>query len=691
MLAVYSASFVSATDTQLEDKIIEYTVTAQDLKFKQVASCESLDKVLSKYAQKYKWYYNDYPILYARDWMVNGGMVMEDAVAAPDSDKAVSNESTSSSSNDFSQTNNQKIGVDEPDIIKTDGGYVYYYNAKTSKIYIIKSPLDVDTSTINLDDAEIIQDISIPQGLYNINIFLSENRLSIIWTKYIDRLARSESFIQSSNRTIVAIYDTSSIKNLDLIKFQNIQWYYSDARLIDNNLYVITNEGFNRYYWKENSTIDSTISSVEITDESQSVETLNCEKISYVLPDQSDDEDSNYNIRPQFTIINAIDIKNVNQKSEMTVLLSDAGSIHMSQDSLYIISSLYTPMNRSCPVWAMCIMPRFFWTTQSLIHKFTRNDLKFDYVNSNVVPWNMLSQYSMDEDEEWNFRILTTIWKDEVSTNLYLLDKDLELQWKLENIEPGEQFKSSRYIWDKLYLVTFKQIDPLFIVDLQDTKNPEIIWELKIPGYSTYLHPLKEEDNKQYLIGLWYDTATWSRGGTVNSGVKLSLYKVDYNKSSENGIFIEELSTVTQWWEGSSSEVLNNPRLFVMDKDGNITLPLNLSQNNIVWNRCNTTYDKNGKITEENCYPQYQQENTFVGLKTFSVSEENWIKEIFAKDYISKLSSYFNDNYGYDNTWSMRYINMRVWFAGDILYMLNDYFADFLLPNQDKNKTIELK
>lgn len=690
MLAVYSASFTSATDTQLEDQFTEYTVTAQDLKFKQVSSCESLDEVLSKYTEKYKWYYNNYP-MYARWWMLEGGMIMEDAVAeSSDSSKSTTNEWVGSSSNDFSQTNNQKVGVDEPDIIKTDGEYIYYYNTKTSKIYIIKSPLDVDISTINLDDAEIIQDISIPQGLYNINIFLSEDRLSIIWTKYIDRLARNESFIQSSNRTIVAIYDVSDVENLDLIKFQNIQGYYSDARLIDDNLYVITNEEFNRYYWKENSTIDDSINSVEITDESQSVDTLDCEKISYVLPDQSEDEDSNYNIRPQFTIINAIDTKNISQKSEMTVLLSDAGSIHMSQDSLYIISSLYTPMNWSCPVWAMCIMPRFFGTTQSLIHKFTRDDLKFDYVNSNVVPWNRLSQYSMDEDKNWNFRILTTIWKNEISTNLYLLDKDLELQWKLENIEPGEQFKSSRYIWDKLYLVTFKQIDPLFVVDLEDTNNPEILWELKIPGYSTYLHPLKEEDdNKQYLVGLWYDTATWSRGGMVNSWVKLSLYEIDYNISSEDGISIQELSTITQWWEGSNSEVLNNPRLFVMDKEGNVTLPLNLSQSNLVWNRCNIIYDKNGAETDKNCYPQYKQENTFVGLKTFSISEENWIEEIFAKNYIPKLSSYLNNVY--DNTWSMRYINMRVGFAWDVLYMFNDYFADFVLPKNYENKTIELE
>jgi len=67
------------------------------------------------------------------------------------------------------------------------------------------------------------------------------------------------------------------------------------------------------------------------------------------------------------------------------------------------------------------------------------------------------------------------------------------------NLEPGEKFKSSRYIGDKLYLVTFEQIDPLFVIDLS-TANPKVMGELKIPGYSTYLHPYGDIAGKTYLI-----------------------------------------------------------------------------------------------------------------------------------------------------------------------------------------------
>ncbi|MBQ9553485.1 beta-propeller domain-containing protein [bacterium] len=87
----------------------------------------------------------------------------------------------------------------------------------------------------------------------------------------------------------------------------------------------------------------------------------------------------------------------------------------------------------------------------------------------------------MDEDSNGNFRILTRVFENESYTNLYVLDKNLSLAGKLEKIEPGEEFKSSRYIGDKLYLVTFEQIDPLFVIDIADITNPKILGELEIP------------------------------------------------------------------------------------------------------------------------------------------------------------------------------------------------------------------
>jgi len=134
------------------------------------------------------------------------------------------------------------------------------------------------------------------------------------------------------------------------------------------------------------------------------------------------------------------------------------------------------------------------------------------YEDSKIIPGTPLNQYAMDEDGAGNFRILTRTWYPNLATQFFVFDKKFNLVGKLLDIEPGEEFKSSRYIGDKLYLVTFQQIDPLFVIDVADIKNPKIVGELKIPGYSTYLHPYDALRNGvQYLIGLGYSTATNQR------------------------------------------------------------------------------------------------------------------------------------------------------------------------------------
>lgn len=88
-----------------------------------------------------------------------------------------------------------------------------------------------------------------------------------------------------------------------------------------------------------------------------------------------------------------------------------------------------------------------------------------------------------------------------MATHLSILDPDLNLIGGVQNIEPGEEFKSSRYIGDKLYLVTFERTDPLFAIDMADPTDPQILGELVIPGFSTYLHPYGElTDGVQYLL-----------------------------------------------------------------------------------------------------------------------------------------------------------------------------------------------
>ncbi len=656
----------SVIDTQLIDQVNSWTEqSANSFKFTQAKSCETLEEMLKKYAKEQpKRYYDSWG---GERYLLNSTAVKWIAVEeASFADEDLSFETIESSSTDYSTTNVQKVWVDEPEIIKTDGKYFYYYNSKTSKISIVQSPLDIDSATLDPNKVKIVKEIAIPQGLSNVELFINNDRLVLMWNYYSPSWSRSDLF--NGNRTILAIYDVSDIDKLDLVKFENLPWYYENSRLIDNQLYVITQQSLNWYYWPEYEVnLTKWLSSVEVTDQWAEVKKIDCSNISYVLPDDKD-----LKLNPVFTIVTALNIKDTSKSPEVTALLSPNWEIHMSQNSLYLVSNYYTPSKRwSCPRGLLCISSYYWGTTQTLIHKFKRNWLNLKYENTAAVPWSLLTQYSMDEDSQGNFRILTETWSNDQATNLYVLDKNLSLAGKLENIEPGEDFKSSRYMWDKLYLVTFQQIDPLFVIDIKDIKNPKILGELKIPWYSTYLHPLKTDWTKQYILGLWYSTADNWWWWVVNSWVKLSLFEIDYwKKDANNQISIKELDSLTQWGKSSTSEALNNPRLFVMDKNYNVTLPLSLTEWKTEWQNCSISYDANWKEISKNCTPVTKQSNRFIGLKTFNVTPENWIKETFAKNYVEESGS------------SSRYIsNLRVGYAWDALYAFNPLFCDFIFPN----------
>lgn len=129
------------------------------------------------------------------------------------------------------------------------------------------------------------------------------------------------------------------------------------------------------------------------------------------------------------------------------------------------------------------------------------------YQYTSSVLGNPMNQYSMDEDANGNFRIVTQnyAWssaKNQNTTEVSIISPSGKVIGKLENIALGENFQSARFIADRLYLVTFEQIDPLFVISLAEPRSPKILGELKIPGYSTYLHPYDSDR----LIGLGYDT-----------------------------------------------------------------------------------------------------------------------------------------------------------------------------------------
>jgi uncharacterized secreted protein with C-terminal beta-propeller domain len=147
----------------------------------------------------------------------------------------------------------------------------------------------------------------------------------------------------------------------------------------------------------------------------------------------------------------------------------------------------------------------------------------------------------------------------ESKNNLYSLDKNLKKLDSIEGLAKGERIKSVRFVKDHAYLVTFKQTDPLFNIDISNPKRLELLGELKIDGFSQYLHPVFEDR----LIGLGREVYFDKYGNQRNGGLKVTLFDVSRNKP-------KEIKSIILGENGSYSEALNNHKAILISENKNI-------------------------------------------------------------------------------------------------------------------------
>ena len=538
---------------------------------------------------------------------------------------------------------------------------------------------------------------------------MNGDKLVILGTRYANK---SDSVVWS-NRTIVIVYDISDLENLTLEKLTEVYGYFQDARMIWNQLYLISSINLNWYDIARRdepvvfNEMQPKITDITLKKSSDSQKTYNkkissmpCDSIFYLLPSEDTMEETG--IYPNFTLISQISLSDLEATPKQNLVFGNVDEIHMSQSSLYLPSPIYFSNPIRCTLrW--CYSSRYYRNENTLVHKFNLGK-SVQYQDSTIIPGTPLNQYSMDEDDDWNFRILTTTWYDQNATHLSILDKNLKLKWSLLNIEPWENFKSSRYIWDKLYLVTYQSIDPLFVVDMEDISNPKIIGELKIPGYSTYLHPYSDAKNwVQYLIWLGYSTTDNGYWWLKQDNVKVDLYKIDYkdNETAETkcsslitkNVKAELTDSCTKATDGkkcneeqrlyedcltkvnpeniavsviasyeftgysSNSPALYNPRVFVWRSNNQeLILPIAIRTLLQQWTNEN---NQNSKYDE------------FVWLKWLSIKTSTALIQEF-------LSQNFVENSEWNSYYYRDFEDARVGYIDDIYYFLDKWFAGFL-------------
>jgi uncharacterized secreted protein with C-terminal beta-propeller domain len=201
------------------------------------------------------------------------------------------------------------------------------------------------------------------------------------------------------------------------------------------------------------------------------------------------------------------------------------------------------------------------------IFRFSLADGGVAFASQGTVPGHILNQFSMDEYGE-TFRIATSVGhlarmanENTSSNNLYVLNRALETVGSIEDIAPGESIYSVRFMGDRTYMVTFKKVDPLFVIDTSDPRNPKILGKLKIPGYSDYLHPY----DATHLIGFGKDAVDAAEGDFAwYQGMKIALFDVSDVSNPK------ELYSTVIGDRGTSSPLLSNHKALLFDKTRNL-------------------------------------------------------------------------------------------------------------------------
>ncbi|MDO8685673.1 MAG: beta-propeller domain-containing protein [Clostridiales bacterium] len=639
-----------------------------------VADANSLRKLLKQSGAAM------YGGLYLRGGFAGDSMVMMEkssAEAAPAADSgsganAGSNTSADGTSNtDFSGTNVQVEGVDEADIVKTDGKYIYQVNYK--RVVILKA------YPANSMGVESILEFDDP-SFYPYELYIDKGRLVVIGSSYASISPYQPSPSPAGGVTLktsrimppdygfgsvkTIVYDTTDMKNVKKIKEVELEGNYVSSRKISNFVYLISNKDL----WVFMSNPE--LSEMYYNGDYSLAETAGMSKSDaeayanlYARPSYRDSAAGNDfvnvdypdiryfpgSILPNYMIIAAIDILNPEAEIKVNTYLGAGQNIYASTSDLFVSFTDYSEIGILDDNKAGFIVPPPK-TNNTQVYRFSLNADAVTYIAKGKVPGTILNQFSMDQFGG-NFRIATTSgapWatsgEDISKNNVYVLDEMMNITGKLEDLAPGEKIYSVRFAGNRGYIVTFRTVDPLFVIDLKDPAKPAVLGQLKIPGYSDYLHPYDEN----HIIGFGKD-AVVVKNQAYYLGMKVALFDVTDVKNPVQKASVEIGD------RGTDSDILRNHKalLFSKLKDGLLSFPV-------------TEMKLTGDKFDEYGYPHYG-EFSFQGAYVYNLDLESGftyrgrITHLSNDDYL-KAGSYWPDN--------QKNVE-RVLYIGDTLYTIS--------------------
>lgn len=453
----------------------------------------------------------------------------------------------------YSTTNVQVAGVDEADTVKTDGQYLYKMTG--SNIYILKAypPQDAQlVSTITLDSMS-------PAGIY-----ATSDRLVVLGNYGASMIQAYYGAYYENTMAFAKVYDVSNKSDIGLLRTYAMNGSYvkDTSRMIGKYVYFVINEL--AYIINDTVILPQVYSGNE-------TKTIPATEIYYSgIPDSY----------LSYTTFVALNVQDTGEEpTQMTVTMGATSAMYVSLKNIYVT------------------FPETSGETSIYRVSLDGNNLTCEAKGN--VPGRILDQFSMDEYDGY-FRVVTTdqtsgivIWnlpivginatggilRGPVSTplvggaqrtNLYVLNLNMSVLGKLENISVGENLHSARFVGDRCYLVTFQKTDPLFVIGLSDPTNPIILGELNVTGYSDYLQPYDET----HIIGVGKETTVAEQGWFAwYQGVKISIFDVS---NVSNPV---QLAKYVIGDRGTDSPVLQDHKALLFDRTRNLlVIPVKVAE-----------------------------------------------------------------------------------------------------------------
>jgi uncharacterized secreted protein with C-terminal beta-propeller domain len=577
---------------------------------------------------------------------------------------------------EFSTTNVQVKNVDEPDYIKNDGKYLYIVNQNSLTII----------DAYPAQDAKVILKIALDIEQQNLeNMFLNGDRLIIFYYGSSQTYGIAEydyaPYPIYTPKTFATIIDISDRKNPETVTKYEIDGSYVNSRMIENIVYLITNSGVDysnpiiprimeganpiipdvyRFPNPEASYTFNTVTAFDVAGKLENSETflMGYSNTIYV---SEENLYITYQKNVPYTYYDTIrkdrffdvvvpllpkdvqdQIRSIQSDPSLDLYEKWAQVSKLLQDTYNTLpkdqkEKLFAQIQNALEEYDQRIQSD---VTRTVIHKIALDEGNLKYIANSEVPGYLLNQFSMDESGN-RFRIATTTDSFSrsgsiTSNNVYVLDDNLNHVGSLTKIAPDERIYSARFMGDKLFLVTFKQVDPFFVIDLS-SDTPKILGALKIPGFSNYLQPY----DKDHIIGIGRDTKENQWGGVQTNGVKISMFDVsDFNNPKET-------DTIVIGDAGTDSEILYNHKALLLDKEKNImSIPIKSNYRIL--------FEPDSQSTD-----MYQQKN-WNGFYVYGFENNKFVER-------GKIAHYI-----WENNYNVQYMQSRSLYIDDTLYTVMD-------------------